>query len=141
MTAPVDPSPEVVNAADAGHLPGLLGLRCTALGEGTCTYELTIREALLAINGFLHAGTVVTLADTTAGCGTLASLPEGASGFTTVELKCNMLGTAREGRLLCHARRIHAGRSTQVWDSTVISEASGKTIAEFRCTQMILYPR
>jgi uncharacterized protein (TIGR00369 family) len=92
----------------------------------------------LAPHGFLHAGAVVTLADTAAGYGCFASLPEGATGFTTIELKSNFLGTAREGRIACEARRVHNGRTTQVWDATVTHE--GKTIALFRCTQFLLYP-
>jgi uncharacterized protein (TIGR00369 family) len=81
------------------------------------------------------------MADTSAGYGCAANLPEGASGFTTVELKSNHLGTAREGRVLCVARAVHLGRTTQVWDAVVTSQASGKTMALFRCTQMVLYAK
>jgi acyl-coenzyme A thioesterase PaaI-like protein len=35
---------------------------------------------------------------------------------------------------------VHGGRSTQVWDATVTAEATGKTVAIFRNTQLILYP-
>jgi len=34
---------------------------------------------------------------------------------------------------------MHAGRTTQAWHAEVKSEASGKTIALFRCTQIFLY--
>lgn len=95
----------------------------------------------MAPNGFLHAGSVVTLADTCAGYGCVASLPAGASGFTTVELKSNHLGTAREGMVDCVARAVHLGRNTQVWDATVTHRDTGKTMALFRCTQMVLYPK
>ena len=81
------------------------------------------------------------LADTAAGYGCTANLPPGAVGFTTIELKSNHLGTAREGLITCIARATHAGRTTQVWDAEVIHADTGKTIALFRCTQMILYPR
>jgi uncharacterized protein (TIGR00369 family) len=94
-----------------------------------------------APNGFLHAATVIAVADTLAGCGCASNLPEGASGFTTIELKANFLGTARDGAILGVATMLHGGRSTQVWDAEVIAEATGKPIASFRCTQMILYPR
>jgi len=60
---------------------------------------------------------------------------------TTIELKSNFLGTAREGSIACVATKIHSGRTTQVWDATVTDETSGKTIALVRCTQLILYPR
>lgn len=93
----------------------------------------------MASNGYLHAGSVVTLADTSCGYGCLVNLPAGATGFTTVELKSNHLGTALDGTVECVATAVHLGRTTQVWDAVVSHRESGKTIALFRCTQMILY--
>jgi uncharacterized protein (TIGR00369 family) len=95
----------------------------------------------MAPNGFLHAGSVVTLADSCSGYGCVNSLPQGAAGFTTIELKSNFLGTARAGRVECVAKLVHGGKTTQVWDATVVSVENGKTMALFRCTQMILYPK
>ena len=95
----------------------------------------------MAPNGFLHAGSVITLADTSAGYGCIANLPEEATGFTTIELKSNHLGTTLDGTLDCVARPVHLGRTTQVWDATVTHRESGKTLALFRCTQMILYAK
>jgi 1,4-dihydroxy-2-naphthoyl-CoA hydrolase len=123
----------------AGRLPGLLGITITEVGEGVIKAQLPLRPELLAPNGYLHAGTVVSLADTLAGYGCLAMLPEGASSFTTIELKANFLGTAREGTIQAEARGLHLGRTTQVWDATV--SAAGRSIAVFRCTQLVLYPR
>ncbi len=100
--------------------------------------RLEIRDELLAPNGYLHAATVIALADTASGYGCIASLPESATGFTTIELKANFLGTATEGTLVCEAVRAHGGRTTQVWDATVTHDG-GKTVALFRCTQLLLY--
>jgi uncharacterized protein (TIGR00369 family) len=99
---------------------------------------MRVERSKCAWNGFLHAGAVVSLADTACGYATVRNLPEGASGFTTIELKSNFLGTALEGDVTCVARPVHRGRTTQVWDAEVRSEQTGKTIAFFRCTQMIL---
>ncbi len=129
------------NQRSAGHLPGLLGVRILELGQGMARAELAIRRELFAPNGFLHAGTVVTLADTACGYACVAHLPEGASGFTTLELKSNHLGTARDGAIEVEARAAHLGRTTQVWDATVTHRQSGKIIVLFRCTQMILWPK
>lgn len=134
-------TPDQFNQRGAENLPGCLGIVITAVEASEVRGELPVRRALMAPNGFLHAGTVVTLADTCAGYGCVANLPEGASGFTTVELKSNHLGTAREGTIECAARAVHLGKTTQVWDSVVTHRESGKTIALFRCTQMILYPK
>lgn len=134
------PSPERLNELCAGTLPALLGIAVTRVTATEIHAELAITPSHLAPNGYLHAGSVVTLADTTCGNGCIAQLPEGASGFTTIELKSNHLGTARSGTIECVATPVHKGRTTQVWDATVRDRASGKTIALFRCTQMILYP-
>lgn len=122
-------------------LPGLLGIRITHVQHGELHAELDVRKEVMAANGFLHAGTVVSLADTAAGFGCLASLPPGATSFTTVELKTNHVGTAREGSIDCIAKLVHGGRTTQVWDAVVTHRETGKTIALYRCTQMVLYPK
>ncbi len=132
---------EQLNARSAGTLPGLIGMEFTALGEKRLVSRLTLRPELLAPNGYLHAATVVALADTSCGYGTFAHLPPGAHNFTTVELKTNFLGTAREGVLECEATLVHGGRTTQVWDAIVRDLATGGTLALFRCTQLLLYPR
>lgn len=135
-------SSDNLNRLSQGTLPGHLGIRIVSVSEdGVVHAELPIQSFLLAPNGYLHAGTVVTLADTASGYGCLAILPSGASGFTTIELKSNHLGTAREGVIDCVATPVHTGKSTQVWDAIVKNRATGQTIAMFRCTQMILYPK
>ena len=130
-----------LNAAGKGKLPELVGLEITEASPERVTGRLPVREALLAPNGFLHAASVIALVDSLAGYGVMTNLPDGASGFTTVELKSNFLGTAREGVILAEASPAHAGRTTQVWDAKAWREADGRVIALFRCTQMILYPR
>lgn len=129
------------NQRGARNLPGHLGIVITKVSGTEIRSEMRVTQFLMAPNGFLHAGSVVTLADTSAGYGCLDNLPDGAIGFTTVELKSNHTGTAREGTVECVATPVHLGRTTQVWDSTVTHRETGKTIALFRCTQMILYPK
>ncbi len=136
---------EALNARGAGRLPGLMGLQVLRLDERELHVRLPIRDELLAPNGFLHAASVIALADTACGYACAAHLPEGAENFTTVELKTNFLGTATAGAIETVARAAHLGRTTQVWDATVTEVGGdggpGKTIALFRCTQMILWPR
>ena len=140
-TPPPAPSLDLLNARSEGTLPGHLGIVITAMRPGEIEAELAIAPHLMAPNGFLHAGSILTLADTAAGYGCMAHLPEGAQSFTTLEIKSNHLATAREGRLRCVATLVHGGRSTQLWDAKVMHADTGKTLALFRCTQMVLYPR
>lgn len=132
---------QAFNQRGQGKLPGHLQLVVTQMSPGSVRSELAVREIHMAPNGFLHAGTIVTLADTSCGYGCAASLPEGATGFTTIELKSNHLGTTRDGTIDCVATAAHLGRTTQVWDAVVTHRESGRTLALFRCTQMVLYPK
>ena len=130
-----------LNARSVSTLPGLLGVQIVDSRPGVVESRLDVRPDLLAPNGFLHAATVIALADTSCGYGSAANLPDGGVGFTTIELKTNFLGTVVEGGIACVARLVHGGRTTQVWDAEVTAEATGAVIALFRCTQMVLYPR
>src|SRR5678815_4569348 len=117
---------EDFNRRSVGHLPGVLGVEI-----------VTLTREVVEPNGYLHAASVVALADTSCGYGCVTNLPKGASGFTTIELKSNFLGTAREGFIACRATPVHLGRTTQVWDAVVTNGADGGRIALFRCTQMV----
>ena len=134
-------TPESFNQGGVGHLPGHLGLVITHVDASEVRAEMAMAMHLMAPNGYLHAGALVTLADTCAGYGCMANLPAGATGFTTIELKSNHLGTTLDGTLDCVARPAHLGRTTQVWDAAVTHRESGRTLALFRCTQMVLWPR
>jgi uncharacterized protein (TIGR00369 family) len=129
------------NARGSEYLPGYLGIEMTALAPNTASSRMPVRQLHFAPNSFLHAASVVALADTTCGYATIAHLPAGAESFTTIELKSNHLGTVRDGSIACVATAQHIGRNTQVWDAVVTDEASGRKIALFRCTQMILWPK
>ena len=133
--------PDHFNQISTVHLPGHLGIVVTQVGPSELRAEMPIQQVLMAPNGFLHAGSVVALADTVAGYGCIANLPEGATGFTTLELKSNHLGTAREGTVDCIAKAAHLDRTTQVWDAVVTHRETGKTLALFRCTEMVLYTK
>jgi 1,4-dihydroxy-2-naphthoyl-CoA hydrolase len=133
--------PKELNERGIGTLPGLIGVEILEAEKGHLTSRLELREELLAPNGYLHAATIVALADTSCGYGCFVNLPEGAESFTTIELNSNFLGTKREGVIECEATLVHGGRTTQVWNATVTDCESGKQLALFRCTQMILYAR
>jgi len=118
--------------------PGLLGIEFEETGDGLVRAQLALEEKHMAPNGYLHAGTVVGLADSACGYGCILNLPDGARGFTTIELKTNFLRTAQPGvTIRCETRLVHGGRTTQLWDATV-SDPDGRAMAHFRATQLLL---
>ncbi|KXB32542.1 competence protein ComA [Dechloromonas denitrificans] len=130
-----------LNERGLEYLPGYLGIQILSLAPNTVSSRMPVKKLHFAPNDFLHAASVVALADTTCGYATIAHLPDGAQSFTTIELKSNHLGTVKEGSIACVATAQHLGRNTQVWDAVVTDEANGRKIALFRCTQMILWPK
>jgi uncharacterized protein (TIGR00369 family) len=136
-----DVDAEELERRSRGTFPGMVGLQVVRVEEGAVSMRLVLRPEHLAPNGFLHGAVVVAIADTACGYGTVAHLPQGATNFTTVELKTNYVGTVREGAIVCTATPVHMGRSTQVWDAVVHVEADDRRIALFRCTQLVLWPR
>src|SRR6185436_15992517 len=127
---PRELTPDGFRRAGEGHLPGLLGVEILTIGREAVESRMAVRREVMAPNGFLHAAAVIGLADTSCGYGCVANLPEGARGFTTIELKSNFMGTARDGVVTCRATPVHLGRNTQVWDAAV--KAGESTIALFR---------
>lgn len=126
--------------AGSEGLPGLLGIDVYDVGDGAAHARLELGERHQAPNGYLHAGTVVSLADSACGYGCILNLPDGATGFTTIELKTNFLRSVRSGTIECEARLVHGGRTTQIWDATV-ADPDGRQMALFRCTQLLLRAR
>jgi len=133
-----DIQPEYFHQRQVGTLPDRYGLRVTEIAEGRMQMQMELQPWMMAPTGFLHAASVIVLADSCAGYATIAHLPEGAKGFTTIELKSNFLGTAKTGVLRTECVAEHLGRTTHVWSATVFSP-EGRKMALFRCTQMILW--
>jgi len=134
-------TPEYLNKRSVGSFIGWMGIEFLDVQDGSLTARMEITKNHVAPNGYLHAASIIALADSSCGNGTIAHLPEGADSFTTIELKSNHLGTATSGMLECTATAQHLGRNTHVWDATATHADTGKTIALFRCTQMILWPK
>jgi len=129
------------NERSGGHLPGHLGVVIVEVGNGFLRSFLDVQAHHLAPNGYLHAASVIALADTSAGYACFAHMPDGMENFTTIELKANFLSTVRAGRIDCEARAVHLGRSTQLWEARVSNAANGRLMATFQCTQLLLAPR
>jgi 1,4-dihydroxy-2-naphthoyl-CoA hydrolase len=126
------------NRLAGGHLPEYLSITILEVGQDMLRSQLEIRQHHLAPNGFLHAASVVALADTSAGYACIAHLPDLAESFTTLELKANFVSTATHGMVHCEAKAAHLGRTTHLWEARVINPANGRLMATFNCTQLLL---
>lgn len=142
MATATDDKARSLNEFGRDRLPGLLGLEILSCSAERVTGRIPITPPLIAGTGFLWAPVVIALADTLCAYGAGEARPKDSQSFTTVELKTNFLGSAAAGDVISgEATPVHLGRTTQVWDATVVNETTRRKIAVFRCTQLILYPR
>jgi 1,4-dihydroxy-2-naphthoyl-CoA hydrolase len=120
------------------RVPGQLGCVFDYSAKDLVVGHIEVTENLIAGTGYLFAPAIVALADGCAAIGCGNNIPEGAS-FTTIELKSNFMSSARVGeRVSCRCTPAHLGRQTHVWDAEVTNESTGRRMALFRCTQMVL---
>ena len=122
----------------AGTFPGDLGIRITDITDERVRGRMSVDRRHLHPMGYVHGGAWVAFADTIAAWGTLRHLPEG-KGFTTVELKMNVLASARAGdELSAIGEPLHVGSRTQVWEVRVYRDEGERLSANFVCTQIVL---
>jgi uncharacterized protein (TIGR00369 family) len=124
---------------DASAFLQLLGI-AIPMDETNPEARLTVTHPLIAGTGYLWAPVVIAMADALCAFGVREHWPEGARSFTTIECKSNFLASAKEGEVVIgRASPLHVGRTTQVWDATIMNETTERQIASYRCTQLIMY--
>lgn len=129
----------------AGCLLDLLDLVATHEGRGAARATMHVQAKHLNQRGVVQGGALIALADAVGAWATYPAVAEG-SRFTTLELKANLLGAARDGDdLVAIASPVHLGRSTIVLDVDVMQADQEdrpvnerRLVARFTCTQMVL---
>jgi uncharacterized protein (TIGR00369 family) len=111
----------------------LLGIRFLETTPDRVVAELDVREEVATLNGAIHGGTLMALADTVGAVGTLVS----GAKTATAESKTNFFAAARSGKVRAEATPLHKGKRTHVWQTRVTDE-SGKLLSLTIQTQMIL---
>jgi acyl-CoA thioesterase len=105
-----------------------LGMRVAAIGPGTATLTMTVREDMLNGHDLCHGGLITTLADSAFAfsCNAYNEVTV-ASGFDV-----NIVAGARLGDVLtARAQEVSRAGRTGVYDITV-SNQRGETVAAFR---------
>ena len=129
-------TPELSAERLPGTFPGNLGIELTEITDEQVRGRMRVDKRHLHPMGYVHGGAWVAFADTVAAWGTMRHLPEGR-GFTTVELKINVLASAGEpDELTAVGEPLHVGSRTQVWQVHVFR--GERLAANFVCTQIVL---
>jgi uncharacterized protein (TIGR00369 family) len=119
-----------------GTLSELLGVRFVEVSRDRVVAELSIKEALTTVEGSLHGGALMVLADTVGAAATMLNLPSGTS-TTTLESKTNFIAASRSGTVRAEATPLHRGKRTMVWQ-TRVTDGTGRLLSLTIQTQMVL---
>lgn len=131
------PTAEQIQKMIQSLFPGLMGVEIKEAAQDRIVASLLVRPDLCTAGGVAHGGALMAFADTVGAVGTVMNLPPGAR-TTTIESKTNFMGAAPVNtRVTAESVPLHRGRTTQVWQTTIKSEA-GKLCAVVTQTQMVL---
>ena len=118
-----------------------LGIRLTAVGDGTATGELDYRKDMRQPGGLFHAGAILALADSVATSAALTVVsPEGEFDLSrfplAIQTSSNLVGNVDRGKLVAVAEAVHRGRTTIVVE-TKVRDGTGKLIATTSTTLLV----
>jgi len=126
--------------AAAMPLAGTLGVIIDEASQERVAGKLPVRADICTAGGIVHGGAIMAFADCLGAVGAFLTLPEGASGTTTIESKTNFLGVGPGGSVLIgEATPIKIGKRLSVWHTRVRTE-DGADVALVTQTQMVLWP-
>ena len=129
-----------LNAWSANTMMETLGIRLTAVGDDWLQATMPVDHRTHQPYGLLHGGASVVLAETlgsTAAMLTLDPMQEAAVGL---EINANHIRGVRDGIVVGTARKVHVGRSTQVWEIRIETEA-GELVCISRITMAVIPAR
>src|SRR5271154_6955287 len=116
------PGAEEFNGIKGGY-DRLYGLEFLEVSEEHVRARVLVRDELKQPMGLIHGGVYASLAESVTSMATAAVVvPEGnmATGMSNAT---NFLRPITEGHIHAHAKRLHRGRTTWVWDVTMSDDA------------------
>ena len=121
-------------------LMGTLGARLVRVAPGEVDVALEHAANLCQQNGFLHAGTIASIADTANGYAAYSLAPAGTD-VLAVEFKLNLLAPARGERFEARGRVLRPGRTLTVCLCEVLAyEGQGEVVVAAMMSTLIIRP-
>ena len=128
---------------DFGTMMPLAGTLGVTIHEGTkdrVAGKLPVRAEICTAGNIVHGGAIMAFADCLGAVGAFLTLPEGATGTTTIESKTNFLGGGPVGSVLVgEATPVKVGKRVSVWQTRIRTE-EGADVALVTQTQLVLWP-
>ncbi len=135
---PLDIDLADINKKFDNTLVGNLGIRCTYVGTARVEGTMPVDHRTCQPFGYLHGGASLAFAETIAGVGTLALIPDDEIAVGQ-EVTGNHVGPAAVGDTVRGvATLLHKGRRSHLWNVDVLSQTDNRLISTIRVLNFIL---
>jgi 1,4-dihydroxy-2-naphthoyl-CoA hydrolase len=129
-----------LNGWSANTMMETLGIRFTAVGDDWVQGSMPVDHRTHQPYGLLHGGASVVLAETLGSTAAMLTLDPTQEAAVGLDINANHIRGVREGIVVGTARKLHLGRSTQVWEIRIETEA-GELVCISRITMAIIPAR
>ena len=123
-----------------GTLMGHTGIRMVEVGPQRAIAEMEVRPGVMTLTGYVHAGAMISLADTAATFVAVASIKGSYVDLerfpVAISLSSQIVSNTQEGVIRAESTVIHAGRTLVVVGTRVTSD-EGRLLATVNSTHFV----
>jgi 1,4-dihydroxy-2-naphthoyl-CoA hydrolase len=119
-----DTSLERINGWSANTMMETLGIRITDIGDDWLRGTMPVDHRTHQPYGLLHGGASVVLAETLGSTAAMLTLDPAQEVAVGLDINANHVRGVRSGTVTGTARMVHIGRTTQVWEIRIETEAA-----------------
>lgn len=113
---------ERCNAVTKNTLMETLKIEYTEIGEDHLVARMPVNSRVHQPDGVLHGGAMVALAESVGSAASIVFMDSKKYSIRGIEISANHVRSVREGFVYAHAKPLHVGRTTQLWDIKITDE-------------------
>jgi 1,4-dihydroxy-2-naphthoyl-CoA hydrolase len=115
-----------------------IGLEFTELGPDFLKGRMPVDHRTTQPFGILHGGASCVLSETLGSVAAWMTIDPDKYRAVGLEINCNHIRAVTSGHVIGICTPIHTGRRTQVWQTDITEESTGKRVAISRLTVAVI---
>ena len=125
------------NARNKNTLMETLDIEYVAIGDDYLTAKMPVSPKVHQPYGQLHGGATAALAETVGSAASNFFIDSKNQFINGIQLSINHIKSKREGTVFATAKNIHKGKSTHLWEVTIVDE-NDNLISVAKMTNIVL---
>lgn len=133
-----DYSLEMLQSFRGANMGQTVGFEFTEIGQDYLKGTLPVDGRTTQPFGILHGGASCVLSETLGSVAAWMTIDPDKFRAVGLEINCNHIRAVTEGKVIGTCSPLHTGRRTQVWQTDITEESTGKRVAISRLTVAII---